>query len=142
MTGGTEEAENINAQLAIAAEELKIPIGVGSQRQALENVKYRKTYSVIRKQIVKAKNMTHARMVSEGYDNFPGEVLHDDCEICDVLVVLSHCRKRVATVPSKYGPGNVPVALECFSYTHMKHYVFEWTKYPMALLGNFPFLSL
>jgi len=49
MTGGTEEAENINAQLAIAAEELKIPIGVGSQRQALENVNYRKTYSVIRK---------------------------------------------------------------------------------------------
>jgi len=49
MTGGTAEAENINAQLAIAAEELKIPIGVGSQRQALENVNYRKTYSVIRK---------------------------------------------------------------------------------------------
>jgi hypothetical protein len=41
------------------------------------------TYSVIRKQIVKAKNMTHARMVSEGYDNFPGEVLHDDCEIIE-----------------------------------------------------------
>ena len=49
MTGGTEEAENINAQLATAAEELKIPIGVGSQRQALENIDYRKTYSVIRK---------------------------------------------------------------------------------------------
>ena len=49
MTGGTAEAENINAQLAIAAEELKIPIGVGSQRQALENKNYRKTYSVIRK---------------------------------------------------------------------------------------------
>ena len=44
MTGGTEEAENINAQLAIAAEELKIPIGVGSQRQALENINYRNTY--------------------------------------------------------------------------------------------------
>jgi isopentenyl-diphosphate delta-isomerase len=49
MTGGTAEAENINAQLAIVAEELRIPIGVGSQRQALENVNYRKTYSVIRK---------------------------------------------------------------------------------------------
>ncbi len=44
MTGGTEEAENINAQLAIAAEELKIPIGVGSQRQALENKNFRNTY--------------------------------------------------------------------------------------------------
>jgi isopentenyl-diphosphate Delta-isomerase len=49
MTGGTEEAENINAQLAIAAEELKIPIGVGSQRQALENKNYRSTYEIIRK---------------------------------------------------------------------------------------------
>ena len=49
MTGGTEEAENINAQLAIAAEELKIPIGVGSQRQALENQKFRNTYHIIRK---------------------------------------------------------------------------------------------
>jgi len=48
MTGGTEESENINAQLAIAAEELKIPIGVGSQRQALENEKFRSTYNIIR----------------------------------------------------------------------------------------------
>lgn len=49
MTGGTEEAENINAQLAVAAEELNIPIGVGSQRQALENENFRNTYDVIRK---------------------------------------------------------------------------------------------
>jgi isopentenyl-diphosphate Delta-isomerase len=49
MTGGTEEAENINAQLAIAAEELKIPIGVGSQRQALENNVHNNTYKIIRK---------------------------------------------------------------------------------------------
>ncbi|MCU0415165.1 MAG: type 2 isopentenyl-diphosphate Delta-isomerase [Ignavibacteriaceae bacterium] len=49
MTGGTEEAENINAQLAIAAEDLKIPIGVGSQRQALENKNYKNSYNIIRK---------------------------------------------------------------------------------------------
>jgi isopentenyl-diphosphate delta-isomerase len=49
MTGGTKAAENINAKLAIAAEELKIPIGVGSQRQALENKKFRNTYDIIRK---------------------------------------------------------------------------------------------
>jgi isopentenyl-diphosphate delta-isomerase len=49
MTGGTEEAENINAQLAITAEELKIPIGVGSQRQALENTNHRNTYGIIRR---------------------------------------------------------------------------------------------
>ncbi len=42
-------------------------------------------YTVIRKQIVRAKNMTHARMVSEGYDDFPGEVLHDTCSIDEAL---------------------------------------------------------
>lgn len=48
MTGGTEESENINEQLALVAEELKIPIGVGSQRQALENENFRSTYKIIR----------------------------------------------------------------------------------------------
>ncbi len=39
MTGGTDEAENINALLAEIAEELNIPIGVGSQRALLESEK-------------------------------------------------------------------------------------------------------
>ncbi|MFN3873243.1 MAG: type 2 isopentenyl-diphosphate Delta-isomerase [Ignavibacterium sp.] len=49
MTGGTTEAENINRMLAEVAEDLKIPIGVGSQRQALENAYFHDTYKVIRK---------------------------------------------------------------------------------------------
>ena len=49
MTGGTDAAENINTQLALAAAELNIPIGVGSQRQALESDELQNTYSVIRK---------------------------------------------------------------------------------------------
>ncbi len=49
MTGGTEEAERINEKLAIVANELQIPIGVGSQRQALEDKKYHSTYKVVRK---------------------------------------------------------------------------------------------
>lgn len=48
MTGGTGEAENINAQLADVANTLNIPLGVGSQRQALENTKFHKSYKVIR----------------------------------------------------------------------------------------------
>ena len=49
MTGGTSEAENINAQLAIVAENLKIPIGVGSQRQALENDKFVDSFKIVRR---------------------------------------------------------------------------------------------
>ncbi|MGE5430523.1 MAG: type 2 isopentenyl-diphosphate Delta-isomerase [Syntrophomonadaceae bacterium] len=49
MTGGTSEAENINQQLALAAEELRIPIGVGSQRQALENSRFTESYKTVRK---------------------------------------------------------------------------------------------
>ncbi|MHB1686017.1 MAG: type 2 isopentenyl-diphosphate Delta-isomerase [Ignavibacteriaceae bacterium] len=49
MTGGTEESENINAKLAIAANELNIPLGIGSQRQALESNSYHKSYKIIRK---------------------------------------------------------------------------------------------
>ncbi len=49
MTGGTSEAEKINERLAIAAKELNIPIGVGSQRQALENSNYHSTYKTVRK---------------------------------------------------------------------------------------------
>jgi len=49
MTGGTSEAENINGQLALAAKQLNIPIGVGSQRQALENEEFHNSYKIIRK---------------------------------------------------------------------------------------------
>ena len=49
MTGGTHEAFELNERLAIAANELNIPIGVGSQRQALENDTHLESYKVIRK---------------------------------------------------------------------------------------------
>jgi isopentenyl-diphosphate delta-isomerase len=48
MTGGTSKAEDINAQLSIAANQLNIPLGVGSQKQALENTNYHKSYKIIR----------------------------------------------------------------------------------------------
>lgn len=49
MTGGTPEAEIINAGLAEAAHDLNIPLGIGSQRNALENKAYHKSYKIIRK---------------------------------------------------------------------------------------------
>ena len=49
MTGGTDEADNINAQLAKVAENLGIPIGVGSQRQALENEDFINSFKIVRR---------------------------------------------------------------------------------------------
>jgi len=49
MTGGTKDSEKINERLAIVARTFNIPIGVGSQRQALENKKYLSSYKIIRK---------------------------------------------------------------------------------------------
>jgi len=48
MTGGTKEANNLNSQLAEVAAELNIPIGVGSQREVLEENSNLKSYTIIR----------------------------------------------------------------------------------------------
>ena len=49
MTGGTEEATQINASIAEAVEKLGLGMGVGSQRAAIEDQKLEKTYAVARK---------------------------------------------------------------------------------------------
>lgn len=49
MTGGTYTAEKFNAMFARAAEELKIAIGVGSQRIALERPEVRRSFQIVRK---------------------------------------------------------------------------------------------
>lgn len=49
MTGGYKGSLMINSELAKLASILKIPVGVGSQRQALENDSLNDTYKIIRK---------------------------------------------------------------------------------------------
>lgn len=49
MTGGTEEAGEINQRLAEAAQECGVAMGVGSQRAALENPEQIPTYAITRK---------------------------------------------------------------------------------------------
>jgi isopentenyl-diphosphate delta-isomerase len=46
MTGGTEGARLINQNLALAAQETNLPLGLGSQRAALENPELAETYQV------------------------------------------------------------------------------------------------
>ena len=48
MTGGTEEAETINQRLAEVAYVMRIAMGVGSQRAAIENHEQAKTFQVRR----------------------------------------------------------------------------------------------
>jgi isopentenyl-diphosphate delta-isomerase len=48
MTGGTSEAETINLRLAEAAQEMKIAMGVGSQRAAIEHAEQARTFQVRR----------------------------------------------------------------------------------------------
>ena len=49
MTGGYREAGTLNQRLAEAAEHFRIPLGVGSMRQALENSAHRESFAVVRK---------------------------------------------------------------------------------------------
>jgi isopentenyl-diphosphate delta-isomerase len=48
MTGGYREALQINRRLAEVCEEFGIAIGVGSQRQALEDTRFHRTFSIVR----------------------------------------------------------------------------------------------
>ncbi|NOX66120.1 MAG: type 2 isopentenyl-diphosphate Delta-isomerase [Chlorobi bacterium] len=48
ITGGTEKAKSLNENLAIAANEFNIPIGVGSQRPLLESSEHHDTFKIVR----------------------------------------------------------------------------------------------
>jgi isopentenyl-diphosphate delta-isomerase len=49
MTGGAEEAVEINQNIAVAVEKLGLGMGLGSQRAAVENCVLERTFSVARK---------------------------------------------------------------------------------------------
>src|SRR3972149_5002001 len=48
MTGGYKDAVRINRGLAEVCAQKNIPLGVGSQRQALEDSTYHRSYTVVR----------------------------------------------------------------------------------------------
>ena len=71
MTGGTDEAYKINKNLAEAAAQLNIPMGVGSQRAAIHNPSLRKSYMIVRDispDIFVIGNIGGAELVKEGVE--------------------------------------------------------------------------
>lgn len=48
MTGGTENSQKVNEQLAVLAKKFSLPIAVGSQTIALENVDAEETFKIVR----------------------------------------------------------------------------------------------
>jgi isopentenyl-diphosphate delta-isomerase len=68
MTGGHDKAKKINENLAIAAQELGVALGVGSQRAGIENKELVHTYSVAREAAPEAfliANLGAVQLVSE-----------------------------------------------------------------------------
>jgi isopentenyl-diphosphate Delta-isomerase len=49
MTGGTEQAKEINQRLALVAQDFRVAMGIGSQRAALEDPGLIPTYAITRK---------------------------------------------------------------------------------------------
>ncbi|MDI9610717.1 MAG: type 2 isopentenyl-diphosphate Delta-isomerase [Archaeoglobales archaeon] len=78
ITGGHEETERINENIAIAVEETGIGMGVGSQRAGLENEKVVKTFSIVREKAPKAFI----------YANIGAPQIIEDLEIVDKVIEM------------------------------------------------------
>ncbi|MCS7130539.1 MAG: type 2 isopentenyl-diphosphate Delta-isomerase [Archaeoglobaceae archaeon] len=78
MTGGHEETEKLNENLAIAVEETGIGMGVGSQRAGLENERVIKTFSIVRERAPKAFI----------YANIGAPQIINDLEIVDKVIEM------------------------------------------------------
>ncbi|MCF6269532.1 MAG: type 2 isopentenyl-diphosphate Delta-isomerase [Melioribacteraceae bacterium] len=59
MTGGTKETTSLNEKLSIIANELNIPIGVGSQRIMLEDSLQESSFNIVRKNAPKVPIMSN-----------------------------------------------------------------------------------
>ncbi|MCS7117534.1 MAG: type 2 isopentenyl-diphosphate Delta-isomerase [Thaumarchaeota archaeon] len=69
MTGGTEEAMRINRALAVAAQSIDVPLGVGSQRAGIVDPSVRKSFTVVREvapDVFLIANVGAAQLVREG----------------------------------------------------------------------------
>jgi isopentenyl-diphosphate delta-isomerase len=80
MTGGHPQTYEINKRLAEAAEEIRVPIGVGSQRAAIEDPSLSNTFSVVRESapsvpIVANIGATHANYATDAIEMINADIL-------------------------------------------------------------------
>ncbi len=80
MTGGHPQTTEINRRLAEAAEELRIPIGVGSQRAAVEDPSLEDTFRVVRESapsvpVIANIGATHVDAAEAAVDMIEADVL-------------------------------------------------------------------
>ncbi|MEM2899182.1 MAG: type 2 isopentenyl-diphosphate Delta-isomerase [Thermoplasmata archaeon] len=80
ITGGTPEAEKINANLAKAAARLGIALGVGSQRAGLKKKELSSTYSVVKKYDVPfvIANIGAPQLIAQKKDTKKGDILIEE----------------------------------------------------------------
>ncbi|MFW9954836.1 MAG: type 2 isopentenyl-diphosphate Delta-isomerase [Candidatus Thorarchaeota archaeon] len=80
MTGGHPDTLDINRRLAEAAEELKIPIGVGSQRAAIEDSSLVNTFKIVRDSapsvpVIGNIGATHVEEAAKAIDMIDADIL-------------------------------------------------------------------
>ena len=80
MTGGHPQTKGINERLAAAAEELGIPIGVGSQRAAVEDPSLVDTFKIVRDRapsvpVIANIGATHVDAASEAVSMIDADIL-------------------------------------------------------------------
>ena len=80
MTGGHPQTYDINKRLAEAAEEMRVAIGVGSQRAAIENPSLASTFSVVREAapsvpVIANIGATHVEYATDAIDMLDADIL-------------------------------------------------------------------
>ena len=80
MTGGHPDTTDINKRLAEAAEQLRIPIGVGSQRAAIEDESLASTFRVVRDSapsvpVIANIGATHVEVASKAVEMIDADIL-------------------------------------------------------------------
>ncbi len=89
ITGGHSSTKKINQNIANVAQDLNIPIGIGSQRAAIENKDLRETYKIVRNTAPEAYlvgNVGISQIIEDGLD-----IVEKSIEMIDANAMAIHC---------------------------------------------------